>query len=129
MEVCNNGLELALEGFVETGEATIGGKDAVVERVTVHDGLGFDLVGDALQPLALGSGPSAGRKDGLEGVLDPLNVGQQRRAESTIADVADNGRGNVLILPLPPGGTEIDFLIAGFVEGQFDLLQLGAVRQ
>jgi len=46
VKVRNKGFELAVEGLVESGEAAVSGEDAVVEGVAVHNGFGFDLVGE-----------------------------------------------------------------------------------
>lgn len=42
-----------MEDLVQTVEASVGGEGAAVEILAVHDGLGNELLFDALQPLAL----------------------------------------------------------------------------
>ena len=65
-------------------------------------------------------------EDPLDGTVDTLFVGDPGAAEGGLADVADDGGGDVLVGGIPPGGAESGLAEAGVLEGQPEGLELRA---
>lgn len=55
-----------------------------------YDGLGFDLLADALEPVGLRVGQAVLRVDLRDRAVDALRVRDERGAERRLADVATN---------------------------------------
>ena len=96
----------------------------VVERVAIHDRDRFGLIGDALQPLALGCGPGLGGQDALQGLVHPLVVGHQCIPQGRLADVPHDRGGHGLVGGFAPGRGQGGFVVAPLIEGEPEFAQV-----
>ena len=118
-----SGVELAFEDEVEAFGAAVGG-ESLVDELGVDDALVGELLGEAVEPAALGGAPGLEGGDPLHGGLDALVEGDEGFADGCLADEADDAGGDVGVGLVASGVLEVRRGLADGVEREADFLEL-----